>query len=79
MKIMAIQDLLDGPELGNPLANAGDTGLILGPGGSHIPRGNSAHEPSVHHKKSGPCHSLQLEKTPTQQQRPSTAKNKINK
>ena len=28
--------------------------------------------------KTGPCHSLQLEKTHTQHQRPSTAKNKIN-
>ena len=51
---MAIQDLLGGPVLGNPPANAGDTGLIPGPGGSHIPRGNSAHEPSVHHNQEWP-------------------------
>ena len=54
MKIMAIQDLLDGPVLGNPPANAGDMGLIVGPGGSHTPQGNSAHEPSVHHNKEWP-------------------------
>ena len=51
---MAIQNLPGGPVVWNPPANAGDTGLIPGPGGSHIPRGNSAHEPSMQHNKEWP-------------------------
>ena len=51
---MAIQDLPGGPVVGTTPANAGDTGLIPGPGGSHIPQSNSAHEPSVHHNKEWP-------------------------
>ena len=31
----------------NPLANAGDTGSILGLGRSHMPRSNKAHVPQL--------------------------------
>ena len=31
----------------NPPANAGDTGLSLGPGRSHMPRSNQAHAPQL--------------------------------
>ena len=34
-----------GPVVKNPLANAGDTGLIPSPGRSHMPLGNWDHTP----------------------------------
>ena len=71
----------------NPPANAGDTGLIPGPGRFHMPQDNCAlpqEKPSQWED-----HALQLESSPrlpqlekahVQQWRPSTAKNKyINK
>ena len=33
--------------VGNPPADAGDTGSSPGPGGSHMPRGNWAREPQL--------------------------------
>ena len=35
-----IMDFPGGPVVKNPPANAGETGLILGPGRSHMPWGN---------------------------------------
>ena len=32
-----------GPVVGSPHANAGDMGSVPGPGGFHMPQGNSAH------------------------------------
>ena len=73
-------------------ANAGDTGLSPGLGGSHMPRSNWAHEPQLPSLRSttreaaivrGPRttmkngpHSPQLEKALAQKRRPNTAKNK---
>ena len=34
------EGFLDGSVVKNPLADAGDTGFISGPGGSHMPRNN---------------------------------------
>ena len=73
-------------------ANAGDTGLSPGLGGSHMPWSNWAHELQLLSLSiwslcsatseaaivRGP-HSPQLEKTLTQKRRPNTAKNKHNK
>ena len=39
---MDILDFPGGPVVRSPPANAGDTGLIPGPGGSHMPRSSSA-------------------------------------
>ena len=36
-----------GTVVGNPPANAGDTGSCPGPGRSHMPRSNSAHAPQL--------------------------------
>ena len=35
-----MQDFLVGPVVKNPPSNAGDMGLIPGPGGFHMPWGN---------------------------------------
>ena len=35
-----VRNFLDGPVDKNPSANAGDTGLIAAPGGSHMPWSN---------------------------------------
>ena len=37
---MANKVFPDGPVVKNPPCNAGDTGSIRGPGGSHMPWGN---------------------------------------
>ena len=39
--------LPDGPGAKNPPANAGDTGLVPGPGRFHVPQGNSAGVPQL--------------------------------
>ena len=40
MKSKAFWDFPGGPLVKNPPANAGDMGLTLGPGKSHMPQGN---------------------------------------
>ena len=40
-------DFPGGPVVKYPPANAGDTGLVPGPGRFHMPRGNEAHAPLV--------------------------------
>ena len=77
----------------NLTANAGDTGLIPGPGRSHMPRSNWAHAPHLlslcsrahaHIKRSEkPAHrNLEYphspQPEPAQQRRPNTAKNNNN-
>ena len=42
-----VQDFPVGSGLKNKPANAGDTGLIPGPGRSHMPQGNSARAPQL--------------------------------
>ena len=39
--------------VGNPPANAGNTGSSPGPGGSHVPRSNWAHAPQLLSLRSG--------------------------
>ena len=72
------------PEVGSPLASAGDTGLIPAPGRSHLSQPNHwalTLEPVLHPKRSHhnekPVH-LKLESTPNslQLEKASTAKNK---
>ena len=40
-------DFPGGPVVKYPPANAGDTGLVPGPGRFHMPQGNEAHAPLV--------------------------------
>ena len=40
MRVKQSWDLLASLVVKNPLANSGDTGLILGPGRSHMPQSN---------------------------------------
>ena len=40
MTIIAHRDFPGGTVVGSPSANAGDVGLIPGPGGSHMPQSN---------------------------------------
>ena len=44
---MTIQDFPGGSVVENSSANAGDMGSIPGPGRSHMPWSNSAHEPQL--------------------------------
>ena len=37
---MLKKDFSGGPGVGSLVASAGDTGLILGPGGPHMPQGS---------------------------------------
>ena len=39
-RVIPSKNFPGGPVVKNPLANAGDTGLIPGPGRSHLPRGD---------------------------------------
>ena len=43
----ARRDLPGGPVVKNPPANAGDTGLIPGPGRSHMPRSTEVRAPQL--------------------------------
>jgi len=73
------QDFPSGLVVKNPPANSGNTSSIPGLRRSHMLRSNywspCALEPMLRNESSP--HSLQLEKACVQQQRPSTAKNKI--
>ena len=48
-------DFPGGPLVKNPPANSGDTGSILGPGRSHMPRGSGAHVPQLLSPRCPPC------------------------
>ena len=64
-------DLPGGTVVNNPPANAGDTGWSPGPGRSHMPWGNWAHEPQLLSLRATTteahaprAHALQQEKPP---------------
>ena len=52
-----------GPVVGKLPANVADTGLIPGPGRSHMPQGNWAHAPQLVKSPCPRAHVLQQEKS----------------
>ncbi|XP_057399381.1 intraflagellar transport protein 43 homolog isoform X3 [Balaenoptera acutorostrata] len=58
-KSTSASDFPGGAVVGNPPANAGDTGSCPGPGGSHMPRSNKARVPQLRSLCSG-AHEPQL-------------------
>ena len=73
-----MRDFPGGPVVGNLSANAGDTGSIPGPGGSHMPQSRYAHGPELLKPKrpqeEKPL-TRQLEKSCNRRRRPSAVKN----
>ena len=60
-----IRDFPDGPEIKNPLSNAGDTGSIPGPGRSHMPPGQLTPCATAPESTSSGACTLHLERSST--------------